>query len=374
MKTKITHLTSVHSRYDTRIFIKMCTSLAKMNHYDVSLVVADGKGDEVKNNVHFFDVGKREKSRLSRITKTVRKVFLKAKELDSDIYHFHDPELIPIGRKLKKLGKKVIFDIHENTDLQILQKDWIPLYLRKIISFIYVKYENYNCKKFDLLIVPQKSMHDKYKNFSKTILIFNFPHQINVDSIDLLSNIDKYHLLYSGSVGEARGIWNMLNLIEELQKIDKRYKLTIAGKIEKSLLEKVKNHNAWEYTEYLGLLTKEQVYKVYRNNTIGLILFNNVGQYYMAYSLKLFEYMQNGMLVIMPNFGDWLEFNNKFKVGLNVDTSNPKEIAEQIHQLNLEDILIILRNNIIQVNKYFIWESQEKQLIESYEKLICSIK
>jgi asparagine synthase (glutamine-hydrolysing) len=40
MPTKIAHLSSAHPRYDTRIFIKMCTSLAK-HRYDVSIIVAD---------------------------------------------------------------------------------------------------------------------------------------------------------------------------------------------------------------------------------------------------------------------------------------------------------------------------------------------
>ena len=57
MQAKITHLTSAHPRYDTRIFIKMCSSLAKKENYRVSLVVADGKGDESKNSVNIIDVG-----------------------------------------------------------------------------------------------------------------------------------------------------------------------------------------------------------------------------------------------------------------------------------------------------------------------------
>ncbi|PIF03443.1 MAG: glycosyl transferase, partial [Arcobacter sp.] len=92
MKTKITHLTSAHPRYDTRIFVKMCSSLATQENYEVSLVVADGNADEIKNNVHIYDVGAKQGGRLSRMTKTVKKVFAKAKELDSDIYHLHDPE------------------------------------------------------------------------------------------------------------------------------------------------------------------------------------------------------------------------------------------------------------------------------------------
>ena len=48
MSIKITHLTSAHPRYDTRIFIKMCSSLAKKQNCKVSLIVVDDKGDEVK--------------------------------------------------------------------------------------------------------------------------------------------------------------------------------------------------------------------------------------------------------------------------------------------------------------------------------------
>jgi hypothetical protein len=53
MSKKIAHLTSAHPRYDTRIFIKMCTSLA-MSGYKVSLIVADGQGSERRGIKHYL--------------------------------------------------------------------------------------------------------------------------------------------------------------------------------------------------------------------------------------------------------------------------------------------------------------------------------
>ncbi|MBD3829822.1 MAG: glycosyltransferase family 1 protein, partial [Arcobacter sp.] len=143
---KITHLTSAHPRFDTRIFIKMCSSLAKIENYEVNLIVADNKGDEIKNGINIFDVGK-SSGRINRIFKTTQKVYQKAIELDSDIYHLHDPELIPIGLKLKKMGKKVIFDAHEDVALQILSKSYMNIILRRVLSKSFLVFEKYAFKK-----------------------------------------------------------------------------------------------------------------------------------------------------------------------------------------------------------------------------------
>jgi len=121
---KIAYLTSVHPRFDTRIYYKMCKSLA-LNGYNVSLVVADGKGDEVKDGVSIVDVGATIGGRLSRMIKTCSRVFEKAKELDGDIYHVHGPELIRIDYKLIKKGKKVIFNSYEDICTKILNNPYL---------------------------------------------------------------------------------------------------------------------------------------------------------------------------------------------------------------------------------------------------------
>src|SRR5690606_37668892 len=131
------------SRYDTRIFLKECASLAN-NGFSVSLIVADGKKHEQKNNVAIYDIGA-SKDRLDRMRNVTSRVFKKAVELDAEIYHLHDPELIPIGLKLKKLGKKVIFDAHEDLPNQILSKHYISPLIRKPLSTIVRILESQTC-------------------------------------------------------------------------------------------------------------------------------------------------------------------------------------------------------------------------------------
>ena len=106
---KVCHMTSAHEEEDIRIFRKECVSLAEAG-YDVYLVER-GESYE-KNGVHIVGVGEIPAGRLKRMTQGAKKVYAAAKALDADIYHFHDPELLPYGLKLKKAGKKVIFDSH----------------------------------------------------------------------------------------------------------------------------------------------------------------------------------------------------------------------------------------------------------------------
>ncbi len=69
-------------------------------------------------------------------------------------------------------------------------------------------------------------------------------------------------------------------------------------------------------------------------------------------------------------FGDWIDFNMKYNVGINVDPKDSKKIAQLIDSLKLENMKEISQNNIRQVKKFFSWESQEKKLFKIYKELI----
>ena len=149
---RVCHLTSVHSSDDTRVFHKECVSLARAG-YDVTLVAPGESREEL--GVHIVGVGEKPVGTLNRLTSPfVKCAYEAALALDCELYHLHDPELLPYALKLKRHGKTVIFDSHEFYSLLIQEKGYIPGFLKKPASRIYGALEAGVFQKLDAVIIP----------------------------------------------------------------------------------------------------------------------------------------------------------------------------------------------------------------------------
>ena len=365
----IIHCSSSHKRSSSRIFYRLCISCAKYN-LKTSLIICDGLGNDCINGIQIYSLIN-SKNIFVKILILPFLIFIKSLKTQADIYHLHDPELVPIGFLLKLFGKKVIFDMHENIHLQILSKDSIkPKIFRQFLSKISRFVENIFLLFFDGVTVPQPIMVGMYKNQNQNIIsICNYymGDKINYEKNKFIEK-DYKSLIYAGSISIPRGFENMINFMREMPD---DYILNIAGNIPKSLLDKIPKSINKKIIVH-GFLNQKELIKLYKKCGIGLIMFNNVGQYYMSYSLKLFEYMHYGLFIILPNFGEWQKFNTLYKVGVNLNVSDPKECAHYIKNNIRKNFLSTSKNNIKTEAKKFNWNIEEKKLINFYKKIYSS--
>jgi glycosyltransferase involved in cell wall biosynthesis len=366
---KVCHLTCVHNRYDGRIFLKECISLQNAGH-EVSLVVADGKPDEVKNGIKIYGVSGCS-NRLYRMIKTTQKVYHKAVMLGANVYHLHDPELLPIGIKLKKRRKIVIFDSHEDIPRQILDKKWIPCFLRRIFSTIYCRYESKFLKKINALITVNQIISNRLKQVNANLeIVSNFPIVANIKK-----NNAKYYnrtICFAGGIVDDYNIHLILKAIEEIDDV----KFILAGYCDQKYLNRLKRMTAWSKVDYRGLVSINDVYDIYNTSSIGLAIHSytaNVG--YKEGSLgivKCFEYMAHELPIICTNFAVWKQIIDEEKCGMCVNPSDVNAIRDAIGFLldNSETAHTMGENGRSTVQKKYNWATQENILINFYNQLL----
>lgn len=368
-KIKVCHVTSVHDRYDTRVFYKECSSLAKAG-YNVTLLVADGGLEETLYGVHIVSVAAKQTSRLKRILESSKAMLGKALEINAEIYHLHDPELLPLGVKLKNYGKKVIFDSHEDVAAQILKKEWLPEATRPIIAKAYDIYAKSAYKKFDALISVSPKLVER-------LLVIN-PNTFLVTNYPIIGKYSNYNRKQDREVrfGFAGGIteqWNHETILNALNGIAAKYILMGCG--DSNYMERLRKMPSWAKTVYLGKIVHEDVVAQLYGCAAGLAVLdyspNTDWKNGTLGNTKLFEYMDAGVPVICSDFILWKEIVDKWHCGICVKPrdaislrdamqyiANNPQIAEQMGENGRKAIL-----------QEFNWAIDEKILLNLYKNI-----
>lgn len=366
--TKICHMTSVHGAEDVRIFHKECVSLAKAGYE--TYLVQRGESYE-KTGVHIVGVGDIPVSRCKRMTEGAKKVYEAALAIDADIYHFHDPELLPYGLKLKRKGKKVIFDSHEHTAEAILEKIWLSPMVRMPIYWLFSAYQSYVCRRLDAVVTVTPHMVDYFKQRNpNTGMVANYP----IFSEDRPSRVAEPSraIVFAGGISEQ---WNHTRIIQALEQVPVcRYCLYGFG--EETYLEQLRALPAWEQVDFFGRVPHSEIPEKLAHCAIGAAILTpgrNTGhQLGTMGNTKIFEEMMSGLPIVCTNFTLWHEFVEHYHCGICVAPENVDEIADAIRYLldNPEEARQMGENGRRAVKEKFNWGVEEKKLIDLYEKIL----
>jgi len=372
---KVCHIISGYFRTDARIFQRQCISL-RNDKFEVSILTNDGQEDEEIKGIRIYNCKRNLKSRLAILLFAKWQFKQNAIDIDADIYQLHSPELLPLGRYLKKIGKKVIYDAHEDLPRHIIEKEWLeffPPILRRLLSIIVEEYMDKTLKLFDETITPHHHVNDMFliKGINST-LITNFPlvrsyENFSFEEYKLRNNA----ICYTGTV------YSYSHQEEILQSMDgiEGLKYKVAGYFEENHLESLGKHRNFSKLEYFGKIPWERLHEFYSEVTIGLVVYDyklNLGDRLGSFgSNKLFEYMEAGLPIICTDYDLWKEVVQQYKCGIAVEPRNVAQIHNAIKFFveNKAEAYKYGQNGKEAVEKVFNWKSEERKYLNLFNNI-----
>ncbi|MCG3189378.1 MAG: hypothetical protein LKCHEGNO_01752 [Burkholderiaceae bacterium] len=367
MAPRVVHLTTVHQRFDVRIFQKECASLSD-GGYDVHLLVADGLGDERRQGVEIGDIGA-SGGRARRMLLEPWRMLVRAHRLNAQLYHFHDPELIPIALILRWAGHAVVYDAHEDVPRAVLSKFWIAPWLRRTVAWAFERLENFAAKRFSAVVSATPHIAARFSRWAKhSIAVNNFPLQRELAG-EFESSPKGRAVCYVGGIGLIRGAVEMVSAFEHIDA-----KLILAGPFESRETElRVRALPGWKRVDYRGQVSREEVRRIMAMSRAGVILFHPEPNHVNAQPNKIFEYMSAGLPVLASDFPLWRELLVETGAGRCVNPLDAEAIAHSLHEL-LGDLSTARKMGECgrrAVETRFHWGHEEAKLFSLYREILA---
>jgi glycosyltransferase involved in cell wall biosynthesis len=294
--------------------------------------------------------------------------FRSSTKIKAGIWHIHDPELLPLALWLRMLGRKVIWDAHEDYFLQFGRK----LNYRKYIPIGFSWFVNLALKtllklvdKFSNgVISATNSISLKYKNKNK-VVIGN--EAVLKEFMECKPTFSNQLLLFTGATDSSQ----CFDAVVKAVKFFPDLQLGVAGR-------DIKNPNIEKALELLGnqlvilgWLSREDLSKIISQSFLGFVTYENIETNDTNSPNKLFEFSASGLpCVATPTLANinWSKVSKGVYLAPNFDT-NGIEVAIRKALSSESDWLE--KSQLLRKwsAKEGSWEISEKRLLDFYENL-----
>jgi glycosyltransferase involved in cell wall biosynthesis len=368
-KQRVVHLTSVHKATDIRIFEHECRSLAA-NGYDVTVIGAHEK-PEFLGGVRIRPIA-RQKNRLYRAVGTTWKVYRAAVDEDADLYHFHDPELVPFGVLLRLRGKKVVYDSHEDLSEDLLNKEWLPRVLRPWVAALIGGFERLCAGRFSAVVTATPAIARRFPS-NRTVAVQNFPEMQEFTSHESVRHQERdRRFVFLGNIGVPRGA---VQIVRAFADVERQFgaRLVLVGPIHPpALKDRLLTEAGQSRVEFLPWLSRAEVPPFLGNSLGGLVTLLPGPNRTESQPIKLYEYMAAGLPVVASDFPLWRQIVDEAKCGLLVDPENTREIADAMRWIlqNPDEAYEMGQRGRRAVRDRYNWEAQSDNLIGLYRSLL----
>lgn len=300
---RVVHLTSVHSPRDVRIFHKEVTSLREAGA-DASVIGPERRG-----------------GRAARVTRGWR-LIREAKLRDADVYHVHDPELLPGALWLAhSTGRPVVYDVHEYLGRTTRTKGWLPRPLRRPIALAAERIERALARRLAGTVAVNEDLAARFADAgARVVSVANYP---RAATFPPSGPPEGPIVLYVGGLAARRGLALMLDAFPRVAVEGAR--LWLAGPGDPGPLP--------PGVEHLGVIDHSEVPGLLSRAAVAWVPLQRHGNYDRAVPTKLVEAMAAGRPVVVSDLPRQAALVRASGCGLIVPPGDPDAHAAALTRL-----------------------------------------
>jgi glycosyltransferase involved in cell wall biosynthesis len=323
----VVHMTSLHPALDSRVFYNQCASLVRCG-FDVSLI-APAIADFTKDGVRVQAI-RVSRGVLGRVLNSFR-VFRLALKNPADIYHFHDPELIPFALTLRLLGRRVVMDIHEDQPGAMLHsRPSVPRRLRPFLASVIAAVEEFSGRMMSGVVATTHHISYRFP-VEKTVVVENFPDTSDAPIAHRLTFQERRNeAVLTGTLGDLQCIPEMVEGFSSVAQ-ELGITLSLAGKfVPESLQESVLGEGRAQAVRFLGWQPRETVYELLSHAKAGFVPYRSNHASPEFSSRKMYEYLAFGIPLIVSNVRSWSQIVTDHQCGVVLKDCSPSSFAEAL--------------------------------------------
>lgn len=270
--------------------------------------------------------------------------------------------LIPCFLTAKIKRKPVVFDSHE------LFSEVPEVVDRKWVQRIWQMVEDFFIPKIKYCYTVSDSLVNYYKSRYNVdfLLIRNLPLNVVINQNSVKAS-DKY-LIYQGALNKGRGLEFLLLAVRCL---DANLLMVGKGDLEHELKELVRHYSLEDKVKFEGFVMPDKLKELTMNAYIGLNLLDDSSKsYYFSLANKCLDYIQCEIPQICMNFPEYQKINQKYSIGLLLDSLDVEELVTKINMLLLnENLYRELKENTLIAKTKLNWEVEQQNLVKMYGEI-----
>lgn len=365
---KVAHLSPHRDPFEPRTFFEAMSGAGA--GLDVA-VIAPHDRDEIRENVRVLGIP-RYRSRVERITVTCWRCVRRGRAERPDIYHLHEPDLIPWGLLLRLAGERVVYDVHEDYAAAAVVRSWLPDWARATVAALVRGVSAVARRAFTVVIAERYYA----RLFPGGVEVLNYA---RLEEYAALQTIERQppvrpRALYTGSVTDSRGGRHHARLLDHLPA---DAELLLIGQcavpeLKTELEAKAAADPRLKLHLSSGWVARDTIAACYAEPwTCGLAVFPDTPHYREKELTKFFEYMAAGLPIVCSDFPVWRDLVVGNGVGLAVDPEDPAAAARALiwlHEHPGEAGEMGRRGRELVLTR-FNWDSQARRLIELYRQM-----